>query len=475
MQTYNATTASLQENIAIGPIALQLYNNTVGSVQYNTVIGSQAMQLYSNTTGTVTENVAVGRNALRMYANTTQTAQYNVAIGASALAVNQASNNTAVGYGAGLNWTTGTRNTMIGSGAGTAAATSGGTGTDNIAIGNSALGTITSANYSVAIGSSDEDGYPAMYRITSGSTNVGIGAGALARNYTGGSNVAVGYQSLANNAASNNVAIGRAAGKYNTGEGNVFIGVVAGTNNTGSNNVCVGQDTGYGYSATATGSSNTLIGTTAGFWLTSGAKNTILGRYNGNQLGLDIRTASNHIVLSDGDGNVRLYHDGNVSWYSSTTTNAYHQVLSPTTGAYLATAHPTGAGSGYSYHVFSYDVNVIGSISQSGTTAVTYATTSDYRLKENVAPMTGALAKVAQLKPVTYKWKSDGSAGQGFIAHELQAIVPDCVTGEKDAVDENGKPKYQGVDTSFLVATLTAAIQELKAEVDSLKQQLASR
>ena len=83
--------------------------------------------------------------------------------------------------------------------------------------------------------------------------------------------------------------------------------------------------------------------------------------------------------------------------------------------------------------------------------------------------MTGALAKVAQLKPVTYKWKSDGSAGQGFIAHELQAVVPDCVTGEKDAVDENGKPKYQGVDTSFLVATLTAAIQELKAEFDAYK------
>ena len=83
--------------------------------------------------------------------------------------------------------------------------------------------------------------------------------------------------------------------------------------------------------------------------------------------------------------------------------------------------------------------------------------------------MTGALAKVAQLKPVTYKWKADGSDGQGFIAHELQAVVPDCVTGEKDAVDENGNPKYQGVDTSFLVATLTAAIQELKAEFDAYK------
>jgi hypothetical protein len=97
------------------------------------------------------------------------------------------------------------------------------------------------------------------------------------------------------------------------------------------------------------------------------------------------------------------------------------------------------------------------------TTATAYNTSSDYRLKENIAPMTDALAKVAQLKPVTYKWKSDGEEGQGFIAHELQEVVPDCVTGAKDAVDADGNPQYQGIDTSFLVATLTAAIQEQQA------------
>jgi hypothetical protein len=109
--------------------------------------------------------------------------------------------------------------------------------------------------------------------------------------------------------------------------------------------------------------------------------------------------------------------------------------------------------------------------------SVQYVSVSDYRLKENVAPMTGALDKIAQLKPVTYTWKQDGSNGQGFIAHELQAIVPDCVSGEKDAVeiytDEDGieqtRPKYQGVDTSFLVATLTAAIQEQQTIINDLK------
>lgn len=69
---------------------------------------------------------------------------------------------------------------------------------------------------------------------------------------------------------------------------------------------------------------------------------------------------------------------------------------------------------------------------------------------------------------------TDGSDGQGFIAHELQAVVPDCVTGEKDAVDAEGKPVYQGIDTSFLIATLTKAIQELKAELDATKAEVAA-
>lgn len=121
--------------------------------------------------------------------------------------------------------------------------------------------------------------------------------------------------------------------------------------------------------------------------------------------------------------------------------------------------------------VNTYTPAVVGTITI-GSSSTAYNTSSDYRLKENVAPMTGALGLVQQLKPVTYNWKSDGSSGQGFIAHELQAVVPDCVTGEKDAVDEEGNPVHQGIDTSFLVATLTAAIQELKAELDATKAEV---
>ena len=116
---------------------------------------------------------------------------------------------------------------------------------------------------------------------------------------------------------------------------------------------------------------------------------------------------------------------------------------------------------------------VVGDISTNGS-ATTFATSSDYRLKNTIAPMTGALAKVALLKPCTYKWNADGSNGQGFIAHELQEVVEGCVTGAKDAVDADGNPKYQGVDTSFLVATLTAAIQEQQALITQLTARITA-
>ena len=157
----------------------------------------------------------------------------------------------------------------------------------------------------------------------------------------------------------------------------------------------------------------------------------------------------------------------------------FHVLKTGTTGH--AASFKTNATSGFAAAAFSRDGNngaacefmynpttTVGSISVTSS-ATAYNTSSDYRLKENIAPMTGALATVSALKPVTYNWKADGSIGQGFIAHELAEVVPDCVTGEKDAVDADGNPQYQGIDTSFLVATLTAAIQELKAEFDEYK------
>ena len=116
---------------------------------------------------------------------------------------------------------------------------------------------------------------------------------------------------------------------------------------------------------------------------------------------------------------------------------------------------------------------ICGAISRVGTTsAVVYTATSDYRLKENVQPFVNALNSVSKLKPVNYTWKDGGASANGFIAHELQEVCPDAVVGEKDAVDEDGNPKYQAIDQSKVVALLTAAIQEQQALIESLTTRL---
>jgi hypothetical protein len=121
---------------------------------------------------------------------------------------------------------------------------------------------------------------------------------------------------------------------------------------------------------------------------------------------------------------------------------------------------------------FNNDGTEVGAITHTNT-ATTYGTSSDYRLKENVAPMTGALATVAQLNPVTYTWKVDGSSSQGFIAHEVQEIAPYAVSGNKDDVNKDGSVKAQGVDYGKLTPILTAALQEAIAKIETLEARIA--
>jgi hypothetical protein len=115
----------------------------------------------------------------------------------------------------------------------------------------------------------------------------------------------------------------------------------------------------------------------------------------------------------------------------------------------------------------------VGSISVTSS-ATAYNTSSDYRLKHNVHPMVSGLSTIAALKPSTYKWNADNSYGEGFIAHELQAVIPLAVSGEKDAINEDGSIKPQGVDYSKVVVHLVAAIQELKADFDAMKERIAT-
>jgi hypothetical protein len=252
-----------------------LLNNTASNIA-----GFGSGALYTNTTGT--GNTALGPSAYGatqgpLGLNTT--GSYNTAVGMQALLSNTtASNNTAVGVQALYDNTTGDSSTSVGYQA-LATAT---TGNSNSAFGTEALKYTTTGIRNSAFGGRDYDGGSSSYGTlnlnTTGSYNSAFGQGALANNTTAENNTAVGYQ----------------AGYSNT---------------TASNNTAVGKDAGYG----TTGEKNTFIGYGSGASVSSGTKNTILGAYTGNQGGLDIRTASNNIVLSDGDGNPRAIYQNNGS------------------------------------------------------------------------------------------------------------------------------------------------------------------
>jgi len=117
----------------------------------------------------------------------------------------------------------------------------------------------------------------------------------------------------------------------------------------------------------------------------------------------------------------------------------------------------------------------VGSITVSGGSSTAYNTSSDYRLKENIAPVSDGITRLQQLKPSRFNFIVDpAKTVDGFIAHEVQAVVPEAVTGEKDAVDDDGNPVYQGIDQSKLVPLLTAALQEAIGEIESLKARVAA-
>ena len=141
--------------------------------------------------------------------------------------------------------------------------------------------------------------------------------------------------------------------------------------------------------------------------------------------------------------------------------------------------------------------NTVGTITVS-TSSTTYSTSSDYRLKTDAQPMTGASARVQALNPVNFEWIADGSRVDGFLAHEAATVVPESVTGTKDAMmdeeyevtaavlDDDGNettaavmgtrsvPDYQGIDQSKLVPLLTAALQEALTKIEAMEARLTA-
>ena len=139
----------------------------------------------------------------------------------------------------------------------------------------------------------------------------------------------------------------------------------------------------------------------------------------------------------------------------------------------IATYRPT---SDVAHQIYFWNTNgPVGSIYTSGN-ATGYNTASDYRLKENAEPISDGIYRLKKLSAYSFNWKSDVDKKRvdGFFAHEAQAIVPECVTGEKDAVDAEGKPVYQGIDQSKIVPLLTAAMQEAISKIELLESKVSA-
>jgi hypothetical protein len=217
-------------------------------------------------------------------------------------------------------------------------------------------------------------------------------------------------------------------------------------------------------------------GSTGGIFQASASGNSVKARFYSTNIQGYAGTTSNHpfAFLTNDIERVTIDTSGYLLVGTTSTLNASKMGYQFDGNAgYRGLFSNNNTGGAATHMGFYTSGTSYGSIS-SNTTGTGFNTTSDYRLKNTIAPMTGALAKVALLNPCTYKWNADGSDGQGFIAHELAEVCPQAVTGEKDAVDAEGKPVYQGVDTSFLVATLTAAIQEQQAIITQLTTRITA-
>ena len=158
---------------------------------------------------------------------------------------------------------------------------------------------------------------------------------------------------------------------------------------------------------------------------------------------------------------------------STGTTNSGAMDFTVGVGTYLGVLninHSTTNVDGSGFINFSRDTAYIGSISQNGTTGVSYNTSSDHRLKENVVDLTSATTRLKQLDPKRFNFIADADRTvDGFLAHEVQSVVPEAITGTHNEVDADGNPVYQGIDQSKLVPLLVATIKELEARITALE------
>jgi hypothetical protein len=237
------------------------------------------------------------------------------------------------------------------------------------------------------------------------------------------------------------------------------------TNNTTQVTIDTSGNIGIGTSSPGnrlhiSGASNAVSGVSIQSTGASGRKYTIYSASTGGLYFANDTGGGDQMVL-DASGNLLV---------GQTSYNAGKVTILTTGNAPISCAQ---AGTTGDMIYFRTSTNTLAGYIQcpSGTTT-SYVSVSDYRLKEDVQPITTGLETIGALKPVTYKWINDKSQSEGFIAHELQTVIPHAVAGEKDAVNEDGSIKPQGIDPAKIVVHLVAAIQELSAKNAELEARL---
>lgn len=228
---------------------------------------------------------------------------------------------------------------------------------------------------------------------------------------------------------------------------------------TTSNNTGLSEQGGF----LALGGNNTgvFVGTNGASYTTGGigtANEATI--YSVGNVGLAFGTNTTERMRIDSSGNLL------VGTTASSITSATSGTIINSIGYTDSKRNSTAASS----HLQFYNPNgLCGYIYTSGTSTA-YLTSSDYRLKENVTDITGATERLKQLNPVRFNFIADADTTvDGFLAHEVQDVVPEAISGTKDAVDDDGNPVYQGIDQSKLVPLLVATIQELEARIAALE------
>jgi hypothetical protein len=211
-------------------------------------------------------------------------------------------------------------------------------------------------------------------------------------------------------------------------------------------------------------------------WTDTNTTYSVMNSYNSYSAGLVPQGNASHnnaFLRKDGTFHAVDQMSGNPNGTGFGDSVLNIAMTSTSTGNYTALSTECKTYQGHKHVTFylnpSGTTTLSGSISQAYG-AVAYNTTSDYRLKENVVEMTGAVNRVKQLKPSRFNWTAFPNATvDGFLAHEIQTVVPEAVSGEKDQVDENGQIQPQGIDQSKLVPLLVGAIKELTARIEALE------